>query len=124
MDAILDTSVIIEVFKGNEKVLNTLLRENLVLGIATITLFELYCGSLKEREKLMLEKLPKLEFDEKSAKIAGEIYRDLRRKGKLPPAKDLLIAANAVANDKILITCDKDFYIFKEYGLKIRLLVK
>ncbi len=123
MDAILDTSVIIEVFKGNSKVVKSLPSE-WVYGLSAITVFELYCGTLKEKEELMIEKLPKLHFDEKSAKIAGEIYRDLKKKGNLPPAKDLLIAANAIAHDKMLVTCDKDFELFTEYGLKVKIIKK
>ncbi|MBO8174999.1 MAG: type II toxin-antitoxin system VapC family toxin [Thermococcus sp.] len=122
MDGLLDTSVIIEIFRGNKKVLDTLVKKGLIYGVSTITLFELHCGTLKEREELMLEKLPKLEFEEESAKIAGKIYRDLKRKGKLPPAKDLLIAASAIAHDKILFTCDDDFEIFRKYGLKLELI--
>ena len=124
MDAILDTSIIIEIFRGNNKIIAQLLNKELIVGLSAITLFELYCGTLKEKEELMLEKLPKLEFDEKSAKIAGKIFRDLKKKGKLPPAKDLLIAANAIAHEKLLFTCDKDFEIFREYGLKVEVLEK
>ena len=51
MDAILDTSVIIELFKGNKNVLKALPKD-FVYGV--ISLFELYCGSLKEREKIFL----------------------------------------------------------------------
>jgi len=120
MDAILDTSVIIELFRGNEKVLRELQsREDTVYGISVITLFELYCGSLKEKEKLFLEEIPKLGFDEKSAKYAGMIYKELREKGKTPKVKDLLIASSAIAHSKILYTCNSDFSLFREYGLKL-----
>ncbi len=122
MDAILDSSVIIEIFRGNREILDELERRKLTYGISTITLFELHCGRLKEREELMIEKLPKLPFDEGSARTAGRIYRDLKRKGKLPPAKDLLIAATAIAHDKLLMTLDHDFLLFRDYGLKVELL--
>ena len=45
-----------------------------------------------------------------------------RRQGKIPPANDLLIAATVVAHDKVLITLDRDFLLFKDYGLKVELL--
>ena len=124
MDAIIDTSVVIEIFRGNNKVLKTLLEEKLVYSLSAITLFEIYCGSLKEREVLMIEKMPKLNFDEKSARMAGNIFKDLKKKGKIPSVDDLLIAANAIAFDKILFTCDKDFDIFRDYGLKLKILTK
>jgi predicted nucleic acid-binding protein len=123
MDAILDTSVIIEIFKGNKRILHELKKDKTVVyGISVITLFELYCGNLKEREELFLEKIPKLSFDEKSAKFAGKIYRDLKTKGKTPKVKDLLIASSAIAHSKTLYTCDSDFEMFKEYGLKLKIL--
>jgi len=62
MDAILDTSIIIEIFLDE-------LPRNLEYGISVITLFELYCGELKEREEIFLEKMPKLDYDERSANL-------------------------------------------------------
>ncbi len=122
MDAILDTSVIIEIFRGNKRILDELKDETTVYGISVITLFEPHCGTLKEREEMFLEKIPKLDFDEKSAKFAGKIYRDLKSKGKIPKVKDLLIASSAIAHSKILYTCDSDFEVFREYGLKLKIL--
>ena len=113
MDAILDTSVIVELFKGNRSVIEKLSRD-LVYGISVITLFELHCGTLKEREEIFLEKMPKLSYDADSAKLAGKIYRELKRDGRVPKVKDLLIASSAIASDKILITRDSDFEIFKK----------
>ncbi|MFO7967197.1 MAG: type II toxin-antitoxin system VapC family toxin [Archaeoglobaceae archaeon] len=124
MDAVIDTSVVIEIFGGNKTILNDLRDRELTYGITTITLFELYCGTLKEKEELMIEKLPKLEFEERSAKIGGEMFRDLKTKGRVPPAKDLLIAATAIAHDKSLLTCDRDFEVLSEYGLQSEKLKK
>ena len=87
--------------------------------VLTITLFELYCGTLKEREKVFLERIPKLEFEESVAKLAGMIYRDLKAKGKLPKVKDLLIASSSIAKSKKLFACDSDFKLFENYGLKL-----
>jgi hypothetical protein len=88
VDAIVDTSVIIEIFKGNSKVLDSIRSHNLVYGISTVTLFELSCVELKEKEKLFLEYIPKLDFDSRCAEIGGMICRDLKRKGKTPAVKD------------------------------------
>ena len=76
MDAILDTSVIIELFGGNKRILDELKDETTVYGISVITLFELHCGTLKEREEMFLEKIPKLDFDEKKCKVCRQ---DLQR---------------------------------------------
>jgi len=121
MDAILDTSVVIELFRGNRRVLEALPKD-LIYGISVITLFELYCGSLKEREEIFLEKIPKLNFDERSAKLAGKIYRELRKEGKVPKVKDLLISASAIAHDKLLITADRDFDVFRKFGLNLKII--
>lgn len=123
MDGLLDTSVVIELFGGNRKVIGGLSPGG-TYALPAIVLFELYCGSLKEREGLMLEMMPKVEFNEEAAKIAGAIFRDLMKKGQRPPFKDLLIAATAIAHNSFLFTCDKGFERFKEYGLKVKILEK
>ena len=124
MDGLLDTSVVIELFGGNRKIVEALYSEEMEYALPTVVLFELHCGHLKEREELMLEMMPKVEFDENSAKIAGAIFRDLMKKGKRPPFKDLLIASTAIAHNATLYTCDDDFERFKEYGLKVKILEK
>ncbi|USS40237.1 type II toxin-antitoxin system VapC family toxin [Thermococcus aggregans] len=123
MDGLLDTSVVIEIFGGNRRVVDGLYQEgNKEYSLPTVVLFELHCGHLKEREELMLEMIPKVEFDENSAKIAGAIFRDMMKKGKRPPLNDLLIASTAIAHNATLYTCDRDFERFKEYGLKVKVL--
>jgi tRNA(fMet)-specific endonuclease VapC len=123
MDGLLDTSVVIELFGGNRKVIEGLSPGG-TYALPTIVLFELYCGSLKEREELMLEMIPKVEFNGEAAKIAGAIFRDLMKKGQRPPFKDLLIAATAIAHNSVLFTCDRGFERFKEYGLNVKILEK
>lgn len=118
MDAVLDTSVIIDLFKGDRELLEKLPR-NLVYGVSVITLFELYCGSLKEKEEIFLEKMPKFVYNDTAAKLAGKIFRSLKKNGKVPKVKDLLIASSAIANDLVIVTRDKDFEIFKNFGLKV-----
>lgn len=58
--------------------MNNLRDRELIYGITTVTLFELHCGTLKEKEELMIEKLPKIEFEERSARIGGEIFKESR----------------------------------------------
>jgi len=123
MDAVLDTSVVIEIFRGNKRVAEKILSESsTVYGISVITFFELQCGKLKEREEIFLENIPKLDFDEKSARFAGSIYRNLKSKGRMPKVKDLFIASSAIANSKTLFTTDSDFEIFRKYGLKLEVI--
>ncbi|WP_297069722.1 type II toxin-antitoxin system VapC family toxin [Thermococcus sp.] len=121
MDGLLDTSVVIELFGGNRKVIEGLSPGG-TYALPTIVVFELYCGHLKEREQLMVEMMPKVEFNEEAAKIAGAIFRDLMKKGQRPPFKDLLIAATAIAHNLVLFTCDRSFERFRGYGLKVKVL--
>ena len=123
MDKLLDTSVMIELFKGNSKV-SAQLPVDAEYALPSIVLFELFCGKLKPRQRLALEKMPVVDFDRSSAEIAGEIFRDLMSKGLMPPTKDLLIASTAIAHNAELVTCDKSFEQFKEYGLKVKILEK
>jgi hypothetical protein len=117
MDVILDTSIIVEIFEG-KPILEYLSKyRDRIFGITSITEFELFCVSLKEREIIMLDNLPTLNFDKKSARIAGFMFRDLKKAGKIPKIKDLLIAAICIANNKKLVTKDRDFEKFRNYGL-------
>jgi len=72
MGELLDTSVLIEIFSGNKKILEQLSKYNSTFELPSIVVFELYCGTLKEREEVMLEMMPKVPFDDESAKIAGK----------------------------------------------------
>jgi predicted nucleic acid-binding protein len=40
----------------------------------------------------------------------------------MPKLKDLLIAATCIADNKRLITTDRDFELFHEYGLAVELI--
>jgi predicted nucleic acid-binding protein len=113
--------VIIEIFRGNKDTLYQICDYN--CKITSITVFELYCGNLKENEMIMIDNLPKLNFDNKSAKIAGSIFKKLKKKeGKIPPVKDLLIASTCISNNMLLLTYDNDFKLFEKFGLKVKIL--
>lgn len=121
MVKLLDTNVMIELFKGNRRVVEQLSADE-EYALPSIVLFELLSGNPKPHQRLTLEKMPVFDFDRTSAEIAGEIFYDLASKGKMPPTKDLLIAATAIAHDFELLTCDNKFERFKEYGLKVKVL--
>ena len=123
MVKLLDTNVMIEIFKGNRKIIDQLPPDE-EYALPSIVLFELLAGNPKPHQRLALEKMPVYNFDRTSAEIAGEIFWDLVSQGKRPPTKDLLIASTAIAYDVELFTCDKDFERFKEYGLKVKILEK
>ena len=113
----------IEIFGGNKEVLNHLKKnKKKVFGITSITEFELFCVDLKEKEIIMLDNLETCDFDKKAGRIGGNIFKGLKKAGKIPKIKDLLIAATCIANSKRLITMDWDFELFKEYGLDVEII--
>lgn len=123
MDIILDTSVIIEIFGGNEQIHTYLSRyKDAVFGISAITEFELNCVDLKEKEIIMMNNLPTCDFDKAAGTIGGHIFKALKKAGKMPKLKDLLIAATYIAHTKRLVTRDGDFTIFKEFGLLLEVI--
>jgi len=120
MEAIVDTSVVIEIAKDNRSVIEQLERfRGWKFYITTINNFELKVGVLSERERVIIDALPKLAFDERASNIAAELFKDLKAKGKTPKLKDLFVASIALANNMPLITCDRDFLIFREKGLNV-----
>jgi len=123
MEAIIDTSVVIEIAKDNRSIIEQLEKfRGWKFYITTITNFELKVGVLSEKERAIIDALPKLSFDERASNIASELFKDLKAEGKTPKLKDLFIASIALANNMPLITCDRDFLIFKEKGLTIHYL--
>ena len=116
----LDTSVCIEVIKGNSFLLQALRFEGEQLPfISSVTVFELGLRktNLAEVDSFILDTAV-LDFDEKAAKIASEIEKDLSRRGELIDRPDIFIAATAMANDCELATLNtKDFSKIK--GLRI-----
>ncbi len=123
MVVVLDTSVLIDIFRGNKKTLEELKKyKEEIFAITSITLFELWQGKLKEVEKFVLDNLPKYPFDEKSAKLAGIILKELKEIGKIPEIQDLLIASICIANNSKLITKDKGFEVFKPFRLRVEII--
>ena len=87
-----------------------------VSASASITVFELWQGleikDSKKREKILniLQSIGLLSFDFNSAKEAGNIYRELRKKGITIDAEDTMIAGIAkIYNETLLTRNVKDF---------------
>lgn len=109
----LDTDIVIEVFRGNQRVVDRMERlgPGTQISIPGLTIYELYKGVAvmqdEDREKEVEEFISRaeiLELDLKAERKAGEIYADLRRKGELISDADILIAAITVTTDSILVT--------------------
>lgn len=108
----LDTDVSIEILKNTSKGDELLdLTADSDVYITTIGVFELL---LRETNLAAVEKLMSntdiLEFSELSARKAAEIFKELKKKGRIIPMRDLFIASTAVANNCTLATLNiKDF---------------
>jgi len=114
MRYLLDTNICIYLIKKNPpEVLEHLGKLSPIdISISSITVAELYYGAensiYRERNRLALEEfflpLEILPFDEKAALQYGIIRADLKKKGKIIGAMDMLIASHAIANNLILVT--------------------
>jgi predicted nucleic acid-binding protein len=123
----LDTDILIEYFRGNEKIRNRIatISENDNIGVTWLTVYEFFKGiflSGKFEEENFLRKLFNtcliLESSYESAKIGGEIYASLKRKGQLISDADILIASIVKAHKAILISNNVSHFSRIE-GLKV-----
>jgi predicted nucleic acid-binding protein len=79
---------------------------------------KLYNYAIALHQKAIIYKLASeseiLGFDQDTAKIASEIYCDLRHRGLLIPPIDIFIGATAIQHDLVLVTANiKQFQIMK-----------
>ena len=115
---ILDTCTVSDYVKVYSKQLNTTLMKHEPgnIFLSAITIEEIEFGfhknatakkKLGERIQLFLETITSnniLPVDATVAKLAGKIRANLQNNGQIMGHYDLLIAATALANDKILVT--------------------
>jgi predicted nucleic acid-binding protein len=120
---ILDTSAAIELLKRNDrKVIEQIEKEKPEeVLISGVTRFELEVGSGNEER---IGDIPCVSLGCEAFALAGRIFSSLGSKGRTPSIKDCFIAACAIVEEGTLITYDRDFEVFKEYGLDARILKK
>ena len=120
----LDTSVIIDFLKGDEKIVAIVreLYEKQDLKTTAINEYELlkYGAELKRQaaEKFLV-RVTVCSFDRASAEKAASLYRKLCDDGKMINENDLLIAGIALANNEGLLTRDQKFSNLGEESIKI-----
>ena len=107
---ILDTDVIIDFFSGIEPIASTaanLIKQNR-LALTSVSVFELYAGITgKKRLKQindLISAIPVLPLKKEDAKIASQVYSDLKKGGKLIGDQDILIAGICINHDTPLLT--------------------
>lgn len=110
----LDTNVIVELLRGNQKVMALVREYETTEQVTTtaITEYELLCYPNAPKGKdvrRMLENIKAYDLDGRSARKSAEIFIQLQATGKLISDTDILIAGIAGSNGETLITLDKDF---------------
>lgn len=76
-------------------------------SVSSITVYELLRGDNQDEDaywKAMFSNMTVLDFDSHCAEHAANIYQNLKKKGLLIEAEDLLIAATALGNKLKLAT--------------------
>ena len=108
--------MIIAYLRGLEQAVdfvNNLLRDGAMMGCCPVNVAEIYAG-MREKELDATEKLiDSLRFfpaNLETAKLAGDMIRDLRNKGITLALADAIIAAVVIQNDLILVTYNKRHY--------------
>lgn len=119
MGLVIDTSVLIEVEKGNMSVISKLEKlkktPNDEIIITFFTLCEFYNGLVKKTEKNRQEARERmskyiiLNTTKEAALIFSEIFSKLKQNGKQIPVFDIMIAAVSVAHNLPLVTLDAHF---------------
>jgi tRNA(fMet)-specific endonuclease VapC len=113
----LDTSVLIDLLRGDARTLAQLDRlegEGLLPTLSTVAVFEALSGveftkskSDRVRLEILLRQIPLEPFDLDSARRAGELRAELLRAGGSPGAPDVMIAGQALASGHTLVTRDR-----------------
>ena len=117
----LDTSFVIDLLKGKKEVKE--IKDKIdstdeLISIPSPVIMELISGAyLSDKVKLEKEKIVKfliktkvIDFDNKSAFLAGEIEAKLIKNGETIETKDIMIASICIENDETLITRNKKHF--------------
>ncbi len=116
----LDTDILIEYFRGNEKIVRKIssLADEDGIALTWLSFYEFFKGiyvSQKPDEEFFLKNLLAtclvLDSSFESSKIGGEIYAALKKEGKLINDADILIASIVKANQATLVTNNTSHFI-------------
>lgn len=113
---LIDTSIVIDYLRSNSRQQTnfTKLFIDNELYLSSISVFELFNGATSEAKKQDVEQVCQqisvLDFNLDTAKIASEIYLDLRAKNKLIEFRDILIAASALQHTLPIATLNRKHF--------------
>ncbi len=113
---LIDTSIVIDYLRSQkrDKTIFVNLFDNNELCISVISIFELYNGATSEDKKqeivTLSEEIEVIDFTIETAKIASDVYLDLRRRNKLIEFRDILIASTALQFDIKIATLNRKHF--------------
>ncbi|HLC54256.1 MAG TPA: type II toxin-antitoxin system VapC family toxin [Candidatus Nanoarchaeia archaeon] len=117
--ALLDTDILVNFLRNEETTVQLVrkLQEKSQLATTTINEFELWKGvykSKKEEENKelqnLLSELQIKSFDSRASKKAAFIFEELKSKGEMVDALDVMIAAIAISQNERLVTFNKKHF--------------
>ena len=119
MSLVFDTSIILELERGNKEIINKIKKYLNYYPdpaqISFMTYFEIYYGLRNKNEKNKdlaigyLNMFKILEVTKKTAEIMSSLKHSQEKKGIQMSLTDLFIASQVIENNLILVTMDKDF---------------
>jgi len=126
----LDTSIIIDLFRGNTKTrkrLDELKKTGVSFCTACISICELFKGAHKSAntEKAVdlimdfYKNIKVLNFDLASSNLFGLNHALLEKKGKKIPEADIMIGALAASNNCVLLTKDSHFKKITDLNIEV-----
>lgn len=115
-NCLIDTSIILESFKGN-KIIAAQITQLEKIFVSVTIIGELNYGAYHSanhvkhfsRNEIFLNRCQKLILDSETADFYGKIKAGLAHKGKPIPENDIWIAATAIQHNLSLFTSDKHF---------------
>ena len=115
----LDSDVLIALLKKDEQTKRKLESLDANFYTTSVNSFEVWYGRKKSETVFqLLEWLNLLELNDKSARLAADMLRDSKKKGKMIEMRDLFIGAVCITNDVELFTYNKKhFERLKNFGL-------
>ncbi len=117
----LDSDILIGVLRQDLKVKRLIENLNDELCTTSVNSFEVWMGRKNsEKTEELLARLTTIPLDQKSAKRAGDIHRELAKNGNIIEFRDLFVGAIAIENGLVLATLNKKhFERLADFGLKM-----
>ena len=109
---ILDTSIIVDLLRGESATRDTIARleKEHVLKVSAITVFELELYVPTQKMNLILKRVKVIPITAEIAQYAGQICKKLIEVGKEIDKEDCLIAATALAQKEPVVTKNRNHF--------------